>query len=156
MGIQKYGGCMKSTPCYVGVVKSMVGVSDFLTRRAGSGRRAALAKKKLAVGLEYILQHEVMLRQSDGGPITPYITTLTYPFSYRVNVIEILRLIAAGGRLDDDRCAAARDFLRSRRGANGYWRNHSDTIHRNAAWVRFDPARSPGLWISSEIAPLVN
>ena len=158
-GVQRYGGCLKTTPCYVGVVKSVRALSDYMVydsrRTPEVRRRKKRVREKLQSGLEYILAHQIYQRASDSTPITPYIVQCTYPASYRTNIIEILEIMRVNELLDDGRCQAAREYLRQARGKDGYWRNQSDPAHRDPAWVRFDPPRKPGMFISAVVAPLI-
>ena len=61
----KFGGCMKETPCYYGVVKSMIALTEFKKRFGGYQE----LDKKLTQGLEYILSHNVFKRHTTGKPI---------------------------------------------------------------------------------------
>jgi hypothetical protein len=70
--ILKYGGCMKATPCYIGIVKAMIALSDY-KKYSGTNINAKI-EDKLSHGLNYILGHHIYIRQSNGQPITNYIT----------------------------------------------------------------------------------
>jgi len=151
--IQKYGGCMKQVPCYMGLVKSMVALSDY-KQRMGYKTDNHL-ETMLEQGLEYILNHKVYLKLSNHQPITKDITKITFPFTWKTNVIEILRLLKANHLLSDSRCQSAKGFLLSKRKKDGYWRSQSVYILKNKTWIPFDPIGQPGHWISHEIARLV-
>ena len=97
--ILKYGGCLKSTPCYIGIVKAMIALTDY--KKLFDSKTDDKIENKLRQGLDYILDHQIYMRQSNGQPITKDITKLTYPFSYKTNVIEILRLLKSNN-LDSD------------------------------------------------------
>ncbi|UTW66328.1 hypothetical protein KFE94_17010 [bacterium SCSIO 12643] len=149
-GIQKYGGCMKSTPCYVGVVKSMQVLSE---ARKQEWFGSLDVRTKLSEGLEYILQHQVYLRQSNHQPITSYITRLTFPYTYKTNILEILTLLKENEKHDDERCIPALDFLRKKKKKQGYWVVNS--IQHPKHWIAFDQTRQKGDWISYEIEKLL-
>ena len=51
----RFGGCMKKVPCFFGVVKSMIALTEYKKRFGGSDELIT----KLNQGLEYILQHRV-------------------------------------------------------------------------------------------------
>ena len=150
--ILKYGGCMKSTPCYIGVVKSMIALSDY--KKKTNRQPDELLEKKLKKGLNYILDHQIYLRQSNGQPITKDIEKLTYPFSYKTNVIEILRLLRDNNLDSDSRCDSAKDYLKSKKQKSGFWQVNSSYTPK--CWVLFDKPKEPGLWISHEIAKILN
>ncbi len=146
----KYGGCLQATPCYLGVAKSMVALSDF--KRGPNYLPDARLEAKLESGLEYMLSHQLYLRLSDGLAITADISKLSYPFSYKTNVVEILRLMARNGLDLDQRCAAAKAFLASKKQTDGHWRVNS--VHLPKHWIVFDAPKAPGRWLSSEIEKL--
>lgn len=148
--INKYGGCMKSTPCYIGVVKSMLVLSQAVQRKEFGDLNI---QSKLSKGLEYILEHQVYLRKSTAQPITPYLTKLTFPFTYKTNVIEILRLLKENQKLDDPRCRLALEYLKKKKKKQGYWTVNS--VPYPKYWVSFDPIKQKGQWISHEIEKLV-
>lgn len=148
--ILKYGGCLKNTPCYIGVVKSLIALHDY--RKSAFYQPDFLVEDKLKQGLDYILDHHVYKRQSNGRPVTGDIEKITYPFSYKTNIIEILRLLKENQRDTDERCSDAKKYLLSRRNKNGKWQiNHS---YLPKCWVLFDKTREPGLWVSHEIEKL--
>lgn len=152
-GIQKYGGCMKSTPCYIGLVKSMIALSDY--KQSAYYQTDTKLELKLNDGLNYILNQKIFLRLSDNKPITGEITKLTYPFSWKINIIEILRLMNTNHLLGDDRCSIAQEYLKSKQKKDGFWWNQTSNIMKNKSWIDFDKTRKKGLWISHEIEKLV-
>lgn len=152
-GVKKYGGCMKSTPCYVGLVKSMIALSDY--KHSAIYQRNNDLEVKLNRGLSYILNQKVFLRLSDSKPITKEITRLTYPFTWKVNIVEILRLLKDNLLLNDSRCMVAQEFLKSKRKNDGSWWIQTSNITKSERWVEFDKSRERGLWISNEIERLL-
>ena len=143
----KYGGCMKYTPCYVGVVKSVIALSDY--NKAPDYPSKIDVSVKLETGLEYILSHNLFLRKSNNKPITSYITKLTYPYFYKTNIVELLKLMKQNGLESDKRCLNAKMLLQSKLKKDGFWRANKLYFPRN--WVVFDMPKSPGLWITHEI-----
>ncbi len=144
-------GCMETTPCFIGVVKSTLALSDYKKRPDFISNEKI--EKKLNTGLEYILSHQVYLRKSDGTPITKDIDRLTYPFCYKTNVIEILRLLKDNNLDSDARCDLAKAYLRGKKQKNGYWKSSSAYFPK--CWIPFDRPKEPGLWISHEIETLL-
>ncbi len=145
----KYGGCMKKTPCFYSVVKSMVALTEYKARFGGT---AALGSK-LDQGLDYILKHRGFKRLSVDEPIEPSIVQNFYPYTYKTNLIEVLALLKANGRLDDERCDEALGILRRSRRPDGFWQ--ADVSYMKSAWVEFDPLRKPGPWISYVIGRIL-
>ncbi len=146
----KYGGCMKKTPCFYGVVKSMITLTEYKKRFDVSKE----VHNKLNQGLEYILDHKVYKKLSTGEPIESSIIKNFYPYTYRTNIIEILSLLKANGLLGDERCNDAMDVLRQKRRDDGFWQ--ADTSYMKTAWVDFDKPKKPGQWISYVIKNILN
>lgn len=153
VGLKKYGGCMKSTPCFIGLVKSMIGLSDY--RHSCIYQVNSLLEYKLQEGLEYILNQKVYLKLSSNQPITKEIIKLTYPFTWKTNIIEVLRLLKKNNKIEDVRCNPAKEYLRSKMKKDGCWWAQSSNISRNKAWVNFDQPREKGWWIGYEIENLL-
>ncbi len=139
---KKYGACLKRTPCYIGVVKSVIALSDYVA----SGKCDTDITAKLNQGLEYILSHHLYQKQTDSSPIRDYMIKLTYPFSYRTNILELLALMKKQEKLSDNRCRAALDYILKKRKKSGYW--HANSGYNPKHWVTFDLPNKPGLWIT--------
>ena len=147
---EKFGGCMKKVPCFYGVVKSMIALTEYKKRQKTSKE----IDEKLTAGLEYILSHEVYKTRTTQKPIEPSIVQNFYPYSYKSNLIEILGLLKINGKLEDSRCKDAIEMLKTTRGKDGMF--HADVVHMKSAWIEFDPLKKPGPWISYEIEKLLN
>ncbi|MFX1601499.1 MAG: hypothetical protein ACFFB6_12965 [Promethearchaeota archaeon] len=146
----RFGGCMKKIPCYYGVVKSMITLTEYKKHFGDSDE----LNKKLNQGLDYILQHRVYKKLSVDKPIEDSIILNFYPYTYRSNVIEILALLKANGLLEDERCQDAIQILKEKQRSDGFWQ--ADTSYMKSAWIDFDIPKKPGLWISYIISGLVS
>ncbi len=146
----RFGGCMRKTPCFYGIVKSMISLTEY-RKKFGSSYEIDM---KLEQGLEYILKHNVFRRLSSGQPIENSMIKNFYPYSYKSNLIEILTLLKSNGLYDDLRCNDAIEILKKKRYKDGLWR--SEISQMKSAWVDFDPLNGPGLWISYIIGRLVD
>lgn len=149
-GIQKYGGCMKATPCFIGVVKSMIALSD---SKQKTELESCQVQEKLQNGMEYILEHRVYKKKSKNEPITKDITKLTYPFTYKTNVVEILRLLKANNRVDDVRVNDAIELLNKKKKGEG-WKANS--FYKPKHWVVFDKPKQGLGWTDFEIKNIMN
>jgi len=145
----RFGGCMKSVPCYYGVLKSMIALTEYKKRFGGSKK----INDTLNQGLEYILQHRVYKRLSIDKPIDDSIILNFYPYTYKSNIIEILTLLKTNGLMEDDRCNDAILILKKKQRSDGLWQ--ADTSYMKSAWIDFDIPKKPGLWISYIISGLV-
>ena len=145
----RFGGCMKKTPCFYGVVKSMITLTEYKKKYGGYEK----LNNKLDQGLEYILKHKVFKKLSSDQPIEPSIILNFYPYTYKSNIIEILSLLKANELLDDERCNEALSILKQKQGKDGLWQ--VDASYMKSAWVDFDIPKKTGLWISHIIGRLV-
>ena len=145
----RFGGCMKKIPCYYGVVKSMITLTEYKKRYGGTKE----IDNKLNQGLDYILQHRVYKKLSTDKPIEDSIILNFYPYTYRSNIIEILSLLKANGLLEDDRCQDAIKILKDKQRPDGFWQ--ADISYMKSAWIDFDILKKSGPWISYIISGLV-
>lgn len=145
----RFGGCMKKTPCFYGVVKSMIALTEYKKQFGRSDN----IEKKLEQGLEYILRHKVFKKLLADEPIENSITKNFYPYSYKSNLIEILTLLKSNNLHSDTRCNEAIEILKQKRHKDGFWR--SEMSQMKSAWIDFDPLNKPGLWISYRISSLI-
>lgn len=143
-GAKRYGGCLKSTPCYIGVAKAVKALQAY---RAATQNTSPLLAEKINSGVEYILQHQLYRRLADGEPITAHILDIAFPESYHLNLLELLQIIDGEDRLNDKRTAAAFDYLLSRKTkeANGWKVNF---IYKYQGYCSFDRRGCTGEWVS--------
>ncbi|MHA2180243.1 MAG: hypothetical protein ACXAAH_02335 [Promethearchaeota archaeon] len=146
----RFGGCMKKIPCFYGIVKSMIALTEY-KKQFGASKKLI---EKLDRGLEYILKHEVFKKLSTGKPIEDSIILNFYPYTYKSNIIEILSLLKANDLINDKRCIDGLNILRKKRRPDGFWQ--ADTSYMKSVWIDFDIPKKPGLWISYIINELVS
>jgi hypothetical protein len=139
--IYKHGGCLRSTPCYIGLAKSVYALFEY-NRHDPDVRIAA----KIEEGLDYILGHSVYRRLSNGEPITKHILDLCFPESYNVTIVELLTLLSDAGRLGDERVAQSIDYIESKRNASGKW--GVGYAYGGDGYVSFDGKSRNAEWIS--------
>ncbi len=143
---KSYGGCLKSTPCYVGVVKSTIALSDYILATGSNNHKI---HSKLESGLQYILSHKLYQRHSSGEPIRDYITKFSYPFNYRINILELLALMKSNNLIDNAACSPALELLEKKRKKDGSW--HMNRGYQPKFWIDFDKTKQPGLWLTDFI-----
>jgi len=141
---------MKNTPCYYGVIKSMIALTEYKRRFRGSKK----LEDTLNQGLEYILKHKLFKKLSSDQPIEDSIILNFYPYTYKSNIIEILSLLKANDLIEDERCIDALAVLMKKQRSDGYWQ--ADTSYMKSAWIDFDIPKKPGLWISYIIKGLTS
>lgn len=89
VGVKKYGGCLKSTPCFIGVAKS---VKALVAYDNAMGRKDEQIASLITKGIGYLLEHELYKRLSNKEPITKHILDLAFPASYHLNIVELLEV----------------------------------------------------------------
>lgn len=141
-GVQKYGGCHKEVPCYIGLAKS---VKALLVYRRSGGQTTRPMDDCINRGIAYLLEHRLFLRQSQPDPITPHILDISFPESYHLNIVELLQIMEWAGTLTDPRCQPALQYLMIRKKSDG-WR--VSYRYKSPGYVCFDPPRQPAEWIN--------
>ena len=138
----RWGGCMKNTPCYYGIVKAMVTLQLY---QETFGVDASI-EEKLEQGIEAMLERELFKRHFTGEPIEPSIIENFFPYPYKSNLIEMLTIIKKAGKLEDERCQPALQLLMGTRREDGTFQ--ADKVFMQSAWVLFDPLKKSGEWIT--------
>jgi hypothetical protein len=146
----RFGGCMKKIPCYYGIVKSMIALTEYKKRYDSSEK----LENKLKQGLDYILHHRVYKKLSVDQPIEDSIILNFYPYPYKSNIIEILSVLKTNNLMGDVRCNDALNLLKDKQRSDGYWQ--ADASYMKSAWIDFDIPKKPGLWITYVIRNLLN
>ncbi|MDR1539388.1 MAG: hypothetical protein LBU32_15595 [Clostridiales bacterium] len=142
-GVQKYGGCLKRTPCFLGIAKSVKALAYYAESIGwGDSNVNALIEK----GLEYVLTHRLYKRLSNGEPINAHMLDISFPASYQLNVVELLDLARLTSKLADERCSDALQYVRSKRLSSGAWKN--DYSYKADGYLTFDRRGKEGEWIS--------
>lgn len=140
-GVQKYGGCLKDTPCFIGVAKSVKAVAHYCRATAHTDKEAAAFVER---GMAYILQHRLYQRLSTGAPINSHILDIAFPASYQLNIVELLELCLLTGCLGHPACADALRYVQSVRSPGGFWKTtHS---YKGPGYLLFDPRGKPAEW----------
>ncbi len=143
-GTQKYGGCLKATPCYIGIVKAVKALQAY---RDAIQTPIPDLQDRINAGVEYILEHHLYQRRHDNKPITIHILDLAFPESYNLNILEILQVIACENRLMDVRCTPALEYLESiRNQKTGQWK--VTFRYKGDGYMDFDSGRTPAEWVT--------
>lgn len=149
-GIQKHGGCLNDTPCYIGVAKGAAALAWYQKTTGGKNKVAA---QKLDSGMQYLLQHRLYQRLSNGQPINNHMLDLAFPQSYQLNVVELLQTAKLCGVLQHPACAPALAYVQGKRRPDGYWKvSH---VYSGEGYVSFDAKGKPALWLTHVLGRLV-
>lgn len=141
----RYGGCFKSTPCYIGVAKS---VFALFNHQQAMGDNSA--SEKLEAGIEYLLTHHLINKLHKNEPITSHILDISFPESYHLNIVELIRFAAEANLLGDTRAKAAIEHLQNVRTHESTWK--VDFRYRSTGYTVFDQGRKPSEWVTHIIS----
>lgn len=141
LSFDRYGGCFKNTPCYIGIVKATHALVTYNRSVTDSAVQA-----KAAEGIEYILSHALFKRKSTGTPITKHMLDLSFPESYHTNIVDLLRLMVIAGVDRDPRMSEAVAYVKGKVLADNRWR--VSFRYKADGYRVFDKGRQPAEWLS--------
>lgn len=136
----RFGGCFNNTPCYIGVAKSVFALFYYWQYTGDSS-----VVSKLEQGTEYMLAHQLVKRRSLDKPITQHIMDISFPESYHLNIVELIRFAGMANLLDDPRTEYAKSYLQSKKQSSGW---NIDFRYRAKGYITFDSGRKTGDWVS--------
>lgn len=142
-GIQKYGGCFKSVPCFIGIAKNVKAIAYYNHVTKMKDAMLIQLEKK---GMEYVLNHHLYQRLSNGMPINNHILLLSYPASYQLNIIELFELAWLTKTMDDERCKEAKEYVAQKQIASKEWK--IDYAYRASGYMTFDQKGKKAEWVS--------
>lgn len=141
----RYGGCFKHTPCYIGLAKSVIALHTYKKYTGDTG-----INKKLLNGIEYLLDHRLYKRLSNGQPITERILDISFPASYHLNIVELIRFAAEADLMVDNRVNDAVEYLQNLITKNSGWK--LTYRYKANGYLVFDKGRNEGDWVTYIIA----
>lgn len=150
-GITKYGGCMKSTPCYIGIAKS---VKALIYYSNNSLVQDGQVISKIEKGTDYLLRHNMYQRLSTNEPITKHILDIAFPQSYQLNIIELLDIAHMTKNMNNPGVKQAVDYVKSMKTKNDDWR--INYIYKADGFVSFDKRGQKGEWITYILEKYLN
>jgi len=140
-GTQKYGGCYKDVPCYIGLVKSLDALVEYKNNSGESEVDGVISE-----GLEYVLSHKLFKRLSNGEPITKHILDLSFPPSYHLNLVDLLLLMKKTNLLQDPRVSDGINYIQSKRKSEDSWK--VSFIYKGKGYIPFDLRGKKAEWLS--------
>ena len=142
-GVKKYGGCLENTPCFIGVAKAVKALIFYSKAVNNSDDEVAGLIEK---GMEYILEHELYKRRSNGQPINKHILNIAFPASYQVNVVELIEIAYLTGHIRDSRSKSAIEYICGKRTKEGFWK--TNYIYKADGYLSFDKRGKRGDWLT--------
>lgn len=142
-GIKKYGGCLKATPCFLGIAKS---VKALVAYDKAIGHKDEQISLLISKGMDYILKHELYRRLSNKEPINNHILDLAFPASYQLNIVELLELAYITGNIKNPNCESAINFVNSKKTKDGYWK--INYVYKSDGYISFDRRGKKADWLT--------
>jgi hypothetical protein len=143
IGVTKYGGCLKATPCYIGIAKS---IKALLYYHNASAIQDDNIREIIKKGTDYLLKHNLYQRLTNNEPITKHILDIAYPQSYQLNIVELLDIAYMTNNMNDFRVKQAVDFIKSRKTKDNDWK--INYIYKADGYISFDKRGRRGEWVS--------
>jgi hypothetical protein len=140
----KYGGCFKNTPCYIGLAKSIFALRDF--KEITNETKFDIQLKK---GTTYILDHKFFKRLSKDEPITKHITDISFPETYHLNTVELLRFANKNNLLSDKNSTDLINHINKKQNKDGNWKNSFN--YKANGYVVFDKDKKESEWTTQII-----
>lgn len=141
-GISKHGGCMKATPCFIGIgktVRALITYADFI--KYTDWQVETLIDK----GMAYLLQHNLYQRLSNQAPISAHITDIMFPQAYMLTITDLVYIVGKRRLWTDSRTQALQDLLADKAEPNGGWT--IEYIYGHKGYKAFDSKRKTSEWI---------
>ena len=149
-GAKKYGGCLKATPCFIGLVKSLKALDAY---HCAICRKDEQISAIVSKGMDYILKHELYKRLSNKEPINSHILDLAFPASYQLNIVELFELAHRTGNIHNEGCKSALAYISSKITIDGYWK--INYIYKSDGYVSFDKRGEKADWLTYLFSKLI-
>jgi hypothetical protein len=132
-------------PCAWGAVKGLLGLA-----RIPVDRRPPLVARAIDAGAEFLLAHDPVAADYPMGwgntrPNGSWFK-LGFPSAYVSDVLQTLEVLCELGFGGDARLRPAMAWLRSKRDAQGRWRN--ENTYGGKTWVDIDHQGAPSKWVT--------
>lgn len=150
-GVKKYGGCFNEIPCYIGIAKSVKALQSYI--KCSSNSKDLRITDFIEEGTEYILSHKLYMRQRDNKPIFKDILSLSFPFNYKLNILELLEIVKDANKLKSRNCKSAKEYLNNRKLADGSWK--IDYCYKAKGYISFDSKRGNSEWLTHLIKQFI-
>lgn len=150
-GICKYGGCMKSVPCYIGIGKT---VKALITYRDIVDSEDTTINQLINNGLDYMLKHQMFKRLSIDKPISANITKNMFPQNYILSITDLLYIASKGNLLKEGNTVALIEKIEQKRTKTGGWK--IEHIYKYNGYIPFDNRRQDSQWLTYIYNSLLN
>ncbi|MDR1617104.1 MAG: hypothetical protein LBR98_08865 [Syntrophomonadaceae bacterium] len=140
-GVCKHGGCLRNTPCYIGIGKTVLALIDY-HERVNDSKVEALLKQ----GVSYMLHHNMYLRLSSDMPISSHITDIMMPQNYALSLTDLVYIIGKKGLQNEHGTERIVQLLKEKQSEPDKWK--IDYLYKYRGYVPFEGRRKTSEWIS--------
>lgn len=148
-GICKFGGCMRTVPCYIGIGKT---VRALLTYQEKVDQQDEEVNALIHQGVEYMLQHNLYRRLSNGQPISPHITESMFPQSYVLSLTDLVNILQKSQCSTDPRTQDLLQLIQQKQTKTGGWK--IEYIYKYAGYLPFNDRRKDSEWLTYLYSPI--
>ena len=142
-GICKFGGCMKTVPCYIGIGKTIRALLTYQDKVDSSNEKV---NEMLEKGIDYMLQHKMFRRLSNGQPISPHITENMFPQNYVLSLTDLQYILKKSCCSNDPRAEDLLELIKKKRTQTGGWK--IDYLYRYNGYLSFETRRKDSEWLT--------
>ncbi len=142
-GICKHGGCMKSTPCYIGIGKT---IRALITYAEYTNNVDKEVEDLIDKGTKYMLKHNMYLRLTSKRPISKNITSIMFPQAYMLTLTDLVYICGKRNLWEHKESHLLRELLVEKSYEESTWK--IDYIYSHKGFKTFDGKRYPSEWIN--------
>ena len=142
-GICKHGGCMHSTPCYIGIgktVRALITYSDYINTQDYE------VEEMIDRGVSYMLEHNMYQRLSNQKPISKHITDIIFPQAYMLSLTDLVYIATKRSLWNDGRTDNLKALLKLKMTQPDRWK--IEYIYSHKGYKSFETRRNPSEWIN--------
>ncbi|MGM0148083.1 hypothetical protein [Enterococcus mundtii] len=145
-GICQHGGCLRKTPCYIGIGKT---VRALITYQKMVDQTDPQVKKMITDGVMYMEKHQWFKRLSNGQPISAHITENMFPQGYVLSLTDLIYIASHTPDLDQAALRPLIELLKMKQTKTKGWKN--EYIYRYNGYQPFSMRRQDCPWITEMI-----
>lgn len=150
-GICKHGGCLKKTPCYIGIGKTIRALIAYQETVDGNDEEV---ETLLVRGTNYMLKQEMYKRLTNGQPISAHITENMFPQSYVLSLTDIIYITGKRSLWNSKSTMNLKKLVTTKKTRKQGWKN--EFIYKYNGYVSFDTRRNESPRITDLIISSIN
>lgn len=145
-GVCKHGGCLKKTPCYIGIGKSIRALIAYQSLVDKKDEEVEYLLKK---GDTYMLKQKIYKRLTNGQPISAHITDNMFPQSYVLSLTDLIYITGERSLWEIEETKDLKNLIKNKMTKKQGWKN--EYIYNYTGYIAFDNRRKESLWITDII-----